>query len=272
MTLPAGLGAAGQAGLAALRADPARALVALDFDGTLAPVVARPQDARPAAGTADVLVALGRAVGTLAILTGRPAAVAARLGGLAGVPGLVVIGHYGLQRWEAGRMTSPAPLPAVAVARDRLAALLRDADPRVRIEDKLHSVAVHTRETADPAGELARLTPVLAELAAELGLSLAPGRLVAELRPPGVDKGSALEALAREVGAYCVLVAGDDLGDLAAFETVARLRHGGTPGIAVAVGGPEVPAELVRAADLVVDGPAGLLALLGQLARELRPG
>src|SRR4029077_1807297 len=84
----------GLAGLDALLADPSHALVAADFDGTLAPIVARPQDARPYPGALPALTALAGAVGTVAVITGRPAPDAVALGGLEAVPGLVVLGHY----------------------------------------------------------------------------------------------------------------------------------------------------------------------------------
>jgi len=83
----------GRAGLDALLADPRHALVAADYDGTLAPIVARPQDARPQPGALPALSALAGEVGTVAVITGRPAADAVALGGLDTVPGLVVLGH-----------------------------------------------------------------------------------------------------------------------------------------------------------------------------------
>ena len=79
---PEGLTPEGRAGLDALIADPSHALVAADFDGTLAPIVARPQDARPHPGALAALTALAGAVGTVAVITGRPAADAVALGGL----------------------------------------------------------------------------------------------------------------------------------------------------------------------------------------------
>jgi trehalose 6-phosphate phosphatase len=107
----------GQAGLAAILAEPSQALIALDFDGTLSPIVSRPEEARahPAAGAA--LRRVAPLVGTLAVITGRPAADAAELGGFAKVPGLIVLGHYGLERWADGKLDSPAAEPGVAAAR-----------------------------------------------------------------------------------------------------------------------------------------------------------
>ena len=185
---------------------------------------------------------------------------------------MLVLGHYGLERWQDGALTAPAPPPGVAAARERLPQLLADAGAPegVRIEDKGSALAVHTRRAADPAGALAALREPLAGLAADVGLVVEPGRLVIELRPPGMDKGAALTALVAERKAGPVLFAGDDLGDLAAFGAVRALRGDGHPGVTVCSASGEV-SELAAEADLVVDGPGGVAALLGSLARSLTP-
>ena len=257
---------AGRAGWAALRADPARALVALDYDGVLAPIVAEPTRAWPAPGAIEVLRRLAGRVGTLAVVTGRPAAVAVELGGLDSVPGLVVEGQYGAERWQAGSLSTPPEPAAVTAARSRLAAVLADAgaDPGVWVEDKRLALVVHTRRAAAPDGELARLAPVVGPLADELGLEVHPGKMVLELRPPGFDKGGVLRRLAEQARPGAVLFAGDDLGDLPAFAAVERLRAAGIPGVTVASASPEA-AEVVARADIAVAGPAGVVALLAAL-------
>ncbi|MBO0816490.1 MAG: trehalose-phosphatase, partial [Actinobacteria bacterium] len=85
-----------------MTADPSHALVASDYDGTLAPIVDDPAKAVPAPGAVAALTRLAARVGTVAVITGRPAADAVSLGGLAEVPGLLVLGDYGAQRWQAG--------------------------------------------------------------------------------------------------------------------------------------------------------------------------
>lgn len=267
MPMPVPTTAAGRAGLAGILAEPAAALIALDYDGTLAPIVARPQDARPAAGGVDALVALADRVGTVAIVTGRPVRDVVGFLGLdsvGGLAGVIVAGHYGLERWVDGRREAPEPAPGVAAARRRLPALLTDAPEGVAIEDKEHSLGVHTRRAAEPAAALATLQPALLQLAHEVGLEAVPGRFVLELRPPGVDKGGALRRLVEERGAGAVLFAGDDLGDLPAYGAVETLRAGGVPGLSVCSASPEAP-ELRRRADLVVDGPTGVVELLRAL-------
>jgi trehalose 6-phosphate phosphatase len=264
--------AEGKAGLAAIRREPAQALIATDFDGTLAPIVADPREARADPGAVRALRGLAWLVGTLAVITGRPAEEAVELGAFGEVPGLIVLGHYGGERWEEGVLTAPPPPPGVEEARALLPGVLAGAgSPEgVRIEDKGSALAVHTRRAADPAGALAALSEPLAGLAADVGLAVEPGRLVIELRPPGMDKGAALTALVTEREAGPVLFAGDDLGDLAAFAAVRALRGDGHPGVTVCSASGEV-SELAAGADLVVDGPGGVAALLGSLARSLSP-
>jgi trehalose 6-phosphate phosphatase len=262
----------GAAALAAIAGDPGRALIALDFDGTLAPIVSEPSAARPQPGALSALQRLATAVGTLAIVTGRPASVAVELGGLAGIPGLIVIGHYGWERWEDGELTSPPPPPQVARARERLPGALAEAaaPDGTWVEDKNHALVVHTRRTADPEAALALLAEPLADFADQTGLDSKPGRLVIELRVRGVDKGTAITTLAAERDPAAVLFAGDDLGDIPAFEAVHALRDTGRAGVAVCSASGEVTA-LAAHADLVVDGPAGITALLVRLADAVQP-
>jgi trehalose 6-phosphate phosphatase len=268
--LPRARTAAGQAGLDALLAAPARALIGTDFDGTLAPIVPDPQAARALPGAAPALARLARAVGTVAVITGRPAAEAVRYGGLDAVPGLIVLGHYGGQRWQDGQLTGPGSPPAIAAARQALPGLLEraGADAGTWVEDKELALAVHTRRAADPEAALRRLAGPLTDLAAGLGLTAEPGRLVIELRLPGTDKGAALTGLVAERGAGSVLFCGDDLGDLPAFAAVRELRAAGLPGCAAASASPESP-QVAAAADLVVEGPEGIVALLAALADRL---
>ena len=270
--VPEGATPEGVAGLAAIVADPGRALIALDFDGTLAPIVSEPSAARPHPDVPPALRRLATGVGTLAIITGRPAPVAVELGGFAGIPGLIVIGHHGFERWEGGQLTSPPPPPEIAAARARLPGALAaaGAPEGTRVEDKGHALVVHVRRTADPQAALARLTGPMAEFAADTGLDCQPGRMVIELRPPGINKGTALTALIAERDPAAVLFAGDDLGDLPAFEAVRAARAAGRKGVAVYSASDEVTA-LAAHADLVLDGPKEVAALLAALAEALPP-
>ena len=267
---PEGASPEGAAGLAAIVADPGHALIALDFDGTLSPIVSEPSAARAHPDVLPALRRLATGVGTLAIITGRPAPVAVELGGFAGLPGLIVIGQHGFERWEGGQLTSLPPPPEVATARTGLPGALAaaGAPEGTWVEDKGHALVLHVRRTADPQAALARLTGPIAEFAAETGLDSKPGRLVIEIRPSGVNKGTALTELIAERDPAAVLFAGDDLGDLPAFEAVRAARAAGREGIAVCSASDEVSA-LAAHADLVLDGPKEVAGLLAALAEAL---
>jgi trehalose 6-phosphate phosphatase len=258
---------AGRAGLGALLDAPGSALVALDFDGTLAPIVTDPASSRLAPGGLDALRRLAGVVGTLAVVTGRPAAEVVALAELDQVPGVLVAGQYGAEHWAGGMLTSPEPPPAIAAIRRELpgtvAAVAAD-HPGVWIEDKGLALVVHTRPTAEPDAALARLAGPVHALAARHGLTVHPGRLVLEIRAGTDDKGAVLRRLVADRRPTAVLFAGDDLGDLPAFAAVEELRAAGVPGLTVASRSAEATAVADRA-DLTVDGPPGVIALLAAL-------
>ncbi|MFC5800914.1 trehalose-phosphatase [Streptomyces formicae] len=273
--LPEPITPAGRDGLAAILERPRETVVALDFDGTLAEIVPDPEQARAHPGAVPAIAALAPRVASVAVLTGRPAGVAVRYGGFAGVPGLehlVVLGHYGAEHWDAvsGTVHAPAPHPGVAAVRAELPGFLDSlgAWEGIWIEEKGRAVAVHTRRASDPQAAFEALREPVAGLAARHGLIVEPGRLVLELRPPGVDKGVALLEYVREHQAAAVLYAGDDLGDLAAYAAVEKLRSDGVPGLLLCSGSADVP-ELAERADVLLPGPAEVVAYLAALAERL---
>lgn len=260
----------GDQALAAIRAQPLGCLAAFDYDGTLAPIVADPTRAAPHPDMREALQRLAGAVGTVAIVTGRPAQVAVELAGLAdgeGLDGMVVVGHYGLERWDAetGEVVAARPHEGLDRVRAELPDLLASLElDSATVEDKGLSVAVHVRRVPHPQAAYASMVEPLTELAERHGLAAEPGRMVVELRPPGMDKGQALRSLVEERSARSVVFTGDDLGDLAAFDEVFRLRESGVPGLLVCSGSDEVTA-LADRADIVVDGPAGVVAFVHSL-------
>ena len=277
-TLPTPRTPAGVAGLRALLDHPADAMLAFDFDGVLSPIVDDPEHAVAHPDVVPVLRRLAPSFRALAIVTGRPAETVVRLGGFADVPelaGLLVVGHYGEERWDAetGQITAPPVPHGVEDVRHALPGRLQrwGAPPGTTIEDKGRAVAVHFRRTTDPAAAAELLTPRLIELARAHDLAVQPGRMVVELKPPGMDKGAALRTLVAEVGVRSVAYTGDDLGDLPAYDAVDELRRNDLDGLLVCAGSTEVTA-LAERADLVVDGPPGVVALLDALARTLAEG
>jgi trehalose 6-phosphate phosphatase len=273
--------AAGSREYAALLEVGDQLLVALDFDGTLAPIVDDPEVALIHEDAPEVLVGLSTRVRAIAVLTGRPARQVLALGGLdevgdaIGESGseLVVLGQYGNERWSshARRVVSPKPPAGLASLIGDLPALLRRADAsEAWVEEKGLAVAVHTRRMADPRGAFDRLLPVLTEAAEARKLTVEPGRMVIEIRSSGMDKGVALRHLVEEYDARGVVFIGDDLGDVPAFEAVRDLREHGMPALLVCSGSEE-ESRLRDLADLVVAGPAGVLDLLRRLTADLAP-
>ncbi|GAA1920268.1 trehalose-phosphatase [Nocardioides lentus] len=257
------------------------ALVCLDFDGVLAPIVEDPAAAHVHPDAAEVLLALAEEVRAVAVVTGRPARQALALGGLEELGAameargrtLHLRGQYGNEQWssDTGRVVSPRPPAGLTAFSAELPDVLAAADAREAfVEDKGLAVGVHTRRLPDPAGALEALREPVAALAARHDLVVEPGRHVLEVRAHGADKGAAVRELVAMTGASAVLFAGDDLGDLAAFEEVARLRSGGAEGLLVASVSDAADAvtALTDRADVVVDGPAGVLALLRELTRD----
>jgi trehalose 6-phosphate phosphatase len=273
MPLPKPRTSAGAAGLRALLGSPMSALIALDFDGTLAPIADRPQDARALPEAVPTLSRLAQHVCLVAIVTGRPAAKAVELGGFKGAIGLhslVILGQYGRERWDASTdslSAQPVP-PGVEAVRRALPSLLEGAPDGVTVEDKGAALVIHARRTANPAATLAGLEPRVTALAATHGLSIERARRALELRPPGFDKGKALRELVHERNARVVVFVGDDLGDLPAYDAVEAMRDEGVAGLTVASASDEEPA-LTERADVVVNGPEGVIEFLRSLTYVL---
>jgi trehalose 6-phosphate phosphatase len=250
------------------------AAICLDFDGTLAPIVDDPGRARPLPGVVDLLAALARRFAAVAVISGRPAAFLVEH---VAAPGVRLVGLYGMETVVDGRVLvepeverwRPAVLAATVEAGRHPAVVGSGA----WLEHKGLALGLHLRRAKDPAAWVKRLRDAAEEIAADHGLVVAPGKMVFELRPPVErDKGDAVRTVLADTGARLAMVAGDDLGDLAAFEAVKELSHSGGDGLCVAVRSPESPPELLAAADLVVDGPAGLRDLLATLARRTGDG
>ena len=231
--------------LARLTEDPARAAVLLDVDGTLAPIVARPELAEVPEETRAELRRLVERYALVACVSGRSGEEARRL---VGVDGVVYVGVHGLE---------------LAPEAERWREMLR---PFAQLEwpwleDKGLTVALHWREAANEQAARTELQRV-AERAEAAGLEARWGRKVLELRPPvEADKGTAVRTLLEERGLRRALYAGDDTTDLDAFRGLDGLEVA----VRVAVVSSEAPPGLRAAADLTVGSPADLLAVLRRL-------
>jgi trehalose 6-phosphate phosphatase len=251
--------------LRALRSRPAEAGVLVDFDGTLSEIAPTPEDARPVPGAAEALSTLAADYAVVAVVSGRRAA---QVAGLLGRPaGVRCVGLYGLE--DDRGPAHPAANGLMARIEDVLPDVERIAStvPGSRVEPKGLQVAVHYRGTANPDAARRTLAEGLAGVADRAGLRVLEGKMVLELGPAGgPSKGEVVSRLAAEAGLRAVLYAGDDVADRDAFASVGRLRAEGVVGVTVAVRSEETPEGLVAAADVVVDGPTGLVDLLAGLS------
>jgi trehalose 6-phosphate phosphatase len=261
----AGASLAGHAARLAARAGDVT--LCLDFDGTLSPIVDHPEAARPLPGVVELLGPLADRFAAVALISGRPAAYLAEH---APAPGVRYLGLYGLQEIRDGQVWVDSRLeagrPAVVAAQQGLRDSAAVRDSGAWLEDKQYAVAVHTRRVADPQRWSTPIDQTARQIADRHGLEVVPGKLVWELRPAvPSDKGDAVRRVVAESGARSVVVAGDDLGDLAAFAAAAQLAAEGGDAFRVAVRSAEAPPELLADADLVVDGPTGLRDFLDRL-------
>jgi trehalose-phosphatase len=231
-----------------LAAEPGRAGLFLDFDGVLAPIVARPEDAAPSEATRAELERLVGEYALVAVVSGRATQdVQARVG----VDGVVCVGSHGLELE-----------PQAERWRRVLAAFAADAPwPASEIEVKGLAVAFHFRSRADEETAIRELDAI-AESAREDGLVARYGRKILEVLPPvGSHKGTAVRQLLKDRGLQRALAAGDDTTDLDSFAALDGLEVA----VRVAVASPEAPSALLDAADLVVASTDEFLALLRRL-------
>jgi trehalose 6-phosphate phosphatase len=253
--------------LPALRTALPSALVALDFDGTLAPISPHPDDARPVAGVPQLLRDVRATGAALAIVTGRSVASLLQVSGFDAVPGIVIYGMHGAERWSGGRLRAPATPAGIITLRRSLPGIVARAagDPAVWIEDKELSLVVHTRLTAEPDRLLGLLRAPVTEAATAAGLEVRPGKEVLEIVIPGTDKATAIGELITDKTA-AVVYAGDDVGDLPAVRAVnAWASRSGRPRLTVAVT-PSGAGPLDGLADVTVPDPPAVVALLRRIA------
>jgi trehalose 6-phosphate phosphatase len=259
----------GSSVLKLLRRDPKRTAILTDVDGTLAPIVERPEQAAVPTETRRALERLSERCGLVGCVSGRQAEEARRLVGL---EGLAYAGNHGLELLLPGE-EAPRPHPSL-LGRERdasefvagLGAEVLSA-AGLRLEDKGAIQALHWRGAGDERAAEVRAEEIAAA-AERAGLAPRRGRKVLELRPlGGGGKDAAVAALLDGRGMTAAVYAGDDRTDLDAFRRLRELRQRGELESAVCVGiaSPEAPAELAGESDLTVEGPPGWLAVLESL-------
>jgi trehalose 6-phosphate phosphatase len=232
--------------LGPLAAAPERTALVLDVDGTLAPIVARPELASVPAATRAELERLVSRYLLVACLSGRAGADARAV---VGVEGIEYVGNHGLE------LEPHAEELAARIARFQ-------EDVGRPVEDKRLSLSYHFRGGDEEKAR--RDLEAVAERARAEGLDARWGRKVLEIRPSlRANKGTAVGTLIGRAGARRALYGGDDTTDLDAFAALGEL--GLEHAVRVCVASPEAPRGLEEAADLVVAGPDELVGILRAL-------
>lgn len=258
--------------LAPLKRDPAQAAVLLDVDGTLAPIVERPEDAGVPEAARELLRRLADRYALVACVSGRPTLDARRVVGL---EQLTYSGNHGYELLLPGD-DEPRPDPSLD-GHDRDAgefvAGLNQGDLEragIRVEDKGAIVALHWRGAANE-GEAEALAHEIEADAEWNDLVPHRGRKVLEIRPNvAINKGIAVAALIPSQPVRTALYAGDDRTDVDAFAALRMLlEDGDLDAVAcIAVASDEAPKEVIHSADAAVAGPEGLVEVLAALAED----
>lgn len=246
-------------------AEPAQAAVVTDFDGTLAPIIDEPSRSQPLPGVPSLLRLLARRYARVAVVSGRPAGFLVDRLELRDhdADGIVVSGLYGLEESRSGVIDQhPAAAPWKEAIERAAADAIADAPEGIYVERKGLSVTVHVRTAPGHAEWAKSWTEAYSHTT---GLALHPGRMSWELRPPvKIDKGTVVLHLLERMKAACFC--GDDVGDLPAFDALDRLQAEGVHTLRVGVRSDEAPPELIERADVLVDGPHGVVDVLRLLA------
>lgn len=207
----------------------ARVLVATDYDGVLAPLVADPMQATPLPGTIETLRALAALPDVyVAVVSGRDLETLRTLTGIGEDEPIVLIASHGAESsseavreaMEAAAVT-PDDEVTLAELRSDIESLVKEHHPHANIEHKSAAVVVHVRglprETGDAAIADARRVAL-----DHPGVKVLKGKSVLELSVSHADKGSAVTALGRHVDAVARLYLGDDVTDEDAFTRMRR--------------------------------------------------
>lgn len=247
--------------LALLTADPPTTAILCDFDGTLADIVDDPATSRPVLGAVEALERLAAVYGRVGVLSGRPLAFLEQFFG----NDVFLAGLYGLEVRDRGeRRLHPDAGRWRSVVDDAAANCGRSGPRGMHVEHKGLSVTLHYRTAPDLADAVTALADAQA---ARTGLVARRARMSVELHPPiEADKGTALREAA--AGMATVAYVGDDVGDIPAFDALDELAAGGVVTLRGVVRSDEVDPGLLARADLVLDGPAAVVGLLGRVAGD----
>jgi len=250
-----------------------RAGLVTDIDGTISPIVARPEEAYVLPRAKQALERLKDRLALVAVVSGRAVGEARQM---VDVDGLTYVGNHGLEIWTPH---GPELVPEARPWVPRLAAVLEHiqreyTEPGVHVENKGATASLHYRLAADPDRTRRELLEILARRAITSGLRVEEGRMVINLLPPlTVTKGSAVTWLVRQHRLDRLVYLGDDVTDAHAFRALAVLRQNGevrTLGIGVVT--PETPQSVRQLADTCVQSVEEVADLLCRTVEALESG
>lgn len=241
-----------------------------DVDGTISPIVDRPDDAYVTARNIELLTALCEILPLVAAVSGRSAG---DIHGRVGVPQMEYIGNHGLERWQDGEAVI---MPTVAEFRPDIeaakAAVEQQAPEGVWVEDKQATLSIHYRQAVKAESFADAFRPTMEKIAAEHGVRLFEGRMIFELRPPvEANKGTALQTLIDEYELEAAVFLGDDVTDVDAMHVGAALREAGRCYVlSVGVSADETPLAVTEAADMFAESISGVESFLEWMLRARR--
>ena len=225
-----------------------------DFDGTLTPIFEDPRETVLEQAILETLSVLSERLELVAVVSGREVGY---LMGMVGLGGLTYVGNHGLEVWPAGGEKAESYAEAIARLQDGVESELAELGVEgLYVEGKGPVVSVHYRNAAEPDLARSLILAMMRPFAEARGLRVKEGKMVVEVGPDvDVNKGTSVDALAREAGLSGAIVLGDDVTDCDAFDAVHRLAETQEfRGAAVAVVDGETPPDVILKSDYWLDG------------------
>ncbi len=233
-----------------------------DMDGTLSPIVEKPDEAYVTKKNRSLLKELNNFVKLVAIVSGRELNDLMKIVNL---PELVYVGSHGMQRWING---SVVVLPEVKQARGNLEKVIsilnKQLEDNMFVEDKDITISLHYRRSATPELIEQKYQPIVQDLASTYNLHIENGRKVFEFRPPvNIDKGTILQDLVNENSLNTFIYLGDDTSDARAMKKGIELRKNSQyKFVSIGVESEEMASEVRDNSDLLARGVSDIESLL----------
>jgi len=261
-----------QEALAPLSADPGASAIFLDLDGTLAPIMPRPNEVTVPQEISRLIRKIAHDYLAVTVVSGRPATGAKRIVGNAE---LAYIGNHGFETMLPGHavVVCEEAQDYIPKIRDLVEYCRKDeelVEMGIWLEDKTATMSFHFRRSSDPDQSAAYIHEKFFPRIEELGLAVSEGRKVIEVRPPvPINKGVAVGLLLDRLECRQAIYIGDDTTDVDALKELRkRKRRKNSVMVSVGVISSEMPPELTKYSDLLVDRISGVEVALQLLAGE----